>query len=352
MRITFVTSTLTSGGSERVMALLANSLCERGHHVEIIHLNQHIVFYPIRSQIEMSFAEDEAGTSILDKIKWLRKHVLKKKPDVVVAFMEAVYCVTLLALLGVHIPIISSERIDPRRSPWKRNLLRRMFLPLTDWLVVQTEAIKSFYPRFIQRKTSIIYNPITEDVFSLVTEKKENRIISVGKLDYQKNQKILIQAFAKIANQFTDWQLVIYGEGPLRNELENLISNLNLQGRTILPGRTDHILDEMNKSKMFVFSSDFEGFSNALMEAVCVGLPVVTTNVSGVSELIENGETGFVVPCRDVDAFANAMKVLLNDENLMTKMGNENKKKATMFELNQIVGQWEGLINKVVTDYC
>lgn len=352
MKVCFVTSTLTSGGSERVMSLLANKFVEKGLCVEIINLNKHIVFYPLHEEVRLSFAEDEVGTSIWNKIVWLRRHISFTRPDVVIPFMEAVYCFTLLSLLGVHVPVISSERIDPRKSPWFRNIIRRVFLPLTDWLVVQTKDIKSFYPSFIRRKTSIIYNPISGKVFSLAPVEKKNRIISIGKLDYQKNQKILIQAFAKLAPLYSDYQLLIYGEGPLRDNLQHLIDDLQLKDRVLLPGRSDKVLEEMNQSKMFVFSSDFEGLSNALIEAVCVGLPIVTTRVSGVSELIENGKTGFVVPCRDVDAFADAMRVLLDDENLMKKMGNENKKKVAMFDLNNIAGQWEDLINKVVFDYC
>lgn len=207
MDILFVTATLTSGGSERVMSLLANQLAERGHRVEIVNLNKHIVFYPIHKDVHLSFAEEEVGCSIIKKIGWLRKYVKARKPDVVVPFMEAVYCVTLLALIGVHVPVISSERIDPRHSPRVRNILRKIFLPLTTHLVVQTKDIKAFYPKFIQKKTSIIYNPVSETVFHLQDEPKENVIISVGKLDGQKNQKMLINAFASIAETFLsgDW---------------------------------------------------------------------------------------------------------------------------------------------------
>ena len=322
MQICFVTSTLTSGGSERVMSLLANQLAKRGHKVEIVNLNQHIVFYPIDEHIKLSFAEDEIGGSILKKILWLRKHVKVEKPDVVVPFMEAVYCVTLLALIGLKVPVISSERIDPRYSPHLRNILRRIFLPLTTHLVVQTEDIKAFYPKFIQKKSSIIYNPISETVFHLQEEPKQDVIINVGKLDEQKNQQLLIRAFARIADEFPEWKLVIYGEGPERRALEKLIASLNendsylntkvteelmvngeglmvngdwlmvngerlmvnddrlkISSRILLPGRSEKVIEEMNRAKVFAFSSDYEGMSNAIMEAVCVGLPIVTTNV-------------------------------------------------------------------------
>ena len=353
MDILFVTATLTSGGSERVMSLLANQLAERGHRVEIVNLNKHIVFYPIHKDVHLSFAEEEVGSSIVRKIGWLRKYVKTKKPDVVIPFMEAVYCVTLLALIGVHIPVISSERIDPRHSPRLRNILRKIFLPLTTHLVVQTKDIKAFYPQFIQKKTSIIYNPVSETVFHLQEEPKENVIISVGKLDGQKNQKLLINAFASIAEDFPDWKLVIYGEGRERDSLESLVSGFRFQvsSRIKLPGRCETVIEEMNKAKVFAFSSDFEGMSNAILEAVCVGLPVVTTNVSGAAELVKNGEGGFVVPIRDEKALAEALRKILQDENLREKMMHTNKARAKEFKQDMIVNQWEELIKKIVDNY-
>ena len=344
MKICFVTATLTSGGSERVMSLVANQLAKRGHDVEIVNLNKHIVFYPIHEGIHLTFAEDEVGSSIVNKILWLRKRVKVEKPDVVIPFMEAVYCVTLLALIGVEVPVISSERIDPRKSPFVRNILRRIFLPLTTHLVVQTKDIKAFYPEFIQKKTSIIYNPVSETVFHLQDEPKENVIISVGKLDGQKNQKLLINAFARIADKFPEWKLVIYGEGPERNALESLVERLKIKDKISLPGRCETVIEEMNKAKVFAFSSDFEGMSNAILEAVCVGLPVVTTNVSGAAELVKDGEGGFVVPIRNGKALADALRTILLDEKLREKMAQENKARAKEFKLDMIVDQWESLI--------
>ena len=349
MKIVFVTATLTSGGSERVTSLVANQLAERGHQVEIVNLNKHIVFYPIHQQVKLSFAEDIVGSSIISKILWLRKHVKEEKPDVVIPFMEAVYCVTLLALIGIKVPIISSERIDPRKSPFIRNILRRIFLPLTTHLVVQTQDIKAFYPKFIQKKTSIIYNPVSETVFQLQEKPKDNVIISVGKLDGQKNQKLLINAFASISKDFPDWRLVIYGEGRERDSLERMIKDprFKIQDKVSLPGRCETVIEKMNKAKVFAFSSDFEGMSNAILEAVCVGLPVVTTNVSGAAELVKDGEGGFVVPIRDGKALADALRTILLDEQLREKMARENKARAKEFKLDMIVDQWESLILQI-----
>ncbi len=353
MNICFITATLTSGGSERVMSILANELSKKGHHVSIICINKHIVFYPISNDVEVVFAEDEiGGNSLIRKILWLRNYVKGVSPDVVIPFMEAVYCFTLLSLVGMHVPIISSERIDPRKSPFIRNILRRIFLPLTTHLVVQTQDIKNFYPSFIRKKTSIIYNPVSDEVFSKGSnDRLINRIINVGKLDAQKNQTMLIKAYAKVAPLFPDLQLVIYGEGPLRAELESLVSSFKLQDRVQLPGRTEHVIDEMRKSKIFCFSSDYEGMSNALLEAICVGLPVITTNVSGASELVQNGVNGFIVDVRNEEQMVYAMNILLSDADLMTRFSSVNRSQASKYSIDTIVNQWEHLITEVINQY-
>ena len=181
MKITFVTSTLTSGGSERVMSILANELSDRGHDVSIILLRAPKVFYPINDSVKLYFAQD-FSKNMMGKALWLRKHIQKERPDVVIPFMTSVYCMTIFALLGVNVPIISSERIDPRFSNRIIKITRWAFLRFTTHLVVQTQAIKAYYSQSIQQRTTIIPNPITEKVFEKPTDiNKKHRIISVGR---------------------------------------------------------------------------------------------------------------------------------------------------------------------------
>lgn len=352
MKLSIVTATLTSGGSERVISLLANAFYAKGYEVSIVCLNKHIVYYPLDPNIKVLFAEDEVKSeSVIKKMGWLRNYVKTSSPDVVVPFMEAVYCVTLLALVGVRVPVISSERIDPRRSPFFRNILRRLFLPLTTHLVVQTQDIKNFYPGFIKKNTTVIYNPVTEKVFSLPQVEKKNSIISVGRLYQQKNQRMLINAFSMIVNDFKDYQLVIYGEGPLREELEKQVRDMNLEGRVLLPGVTEDVAGKLNESKLFCLSSDYEGMSNALIEAICVGLPIISTNVSGAEELIDSGKNGEVVEIGDTNALADAMRSLLSNEEKMAEYGQNNKRLAPKFNTASIVEQWEKTINDVINKF-
>ena len=227
MKITFVTSTLHSGGSERVMALLANSLSERGYDVEIICINKHIVFYPIQENVRISFAEDEVGASYLKKTRWLRNHIKTEKPDVVIAFMLEVYCMTLFALIDVDIPVISSERIDPHFFGKAKGFMRWALLRRTTHLVVQTQQIKSFYSKALQKRTTIIPNPVTDKVFDIQPVEKLERLIAVGRLAYQKNYPMMFEAFKRLMDEFPSHSLVIYGDGPRRQSLQLIIEIYN-----------------------------------------------------------------------------------------------------------------------------
>lgn len=352
MNIVFVLASLGSGGAERVVSLLANKMVERGHQVEIICLKFNDVYYQTDSRVKVTLAMQQTQNR-LTEVFWLRKYLKKQNPDVVIPFTEGVYCFTILSLLGTGIPIIASERLDPVAMSKIRKMLKRLLLPYADWLVVQTQSIKEYFPKSIQKKTSIIYNPVNDSVFNLPSlqgraGERLNRIISVGRLYPQKNQAMMIRAFAKVADEFPDWQLIIFGEGPLRESLELIVDSLELQDRVLLPGRTEYVIEELRKSKIFCMSSDYEGMSNSMIEAICVGLPIVTTDVSGVKELVENGKNGVVVPCGDVDKLGKTFSELMSNERLMEEYSRNNYSKKELFRIDTIVNQWEQLLNEII----
>ena len=373
MKITFVTSTLTSGGAERVISLLANNFAQRGYEVEMIALTSISPdYYSLNPKVKFIHADKVSKGGLLGELWWFRKHIKKEQPDVVIAFMEAVYEFVLFALLGTKVPVISSERKDPATLGPLRKFLRWMLLPTATAHVVQTQQIKQYYNQRIQKKTHIIYNPVNEKVFEApldppsmgscdnddensgfrIKDERLNRIISVGRLYPQKNQKMMIEAFAKIAPKFPEWTLVIYGEGPERDFLESLVSSFKIQvsSRISLPGRCETVIEEVAKSKVFCLSSDYEGMSNAMIEALCVGIPVISTKVSGTDELIRNGENGLLVNIGDTEGLAQAFEKLLSNQELREKIGKEGQKLATQFKTDTIVDQWEELIKKVKSE--
>ena len=373
MKLSFVTANLGSGGAERVTSLLANQFCQKGYDVEIIFFRDRLIFYELDSRIKVVVIEEECHSNAMwRKVLWLRSYVKKTRPNVVIPFRVSVYCTTILSLLGVSVPIVASERIDPRIPDSYWTLLRKLLLPFVSHLVVQTNYIKSYYPKFIQKKTTVIPNPVRDEVFKSpdglhvqcanaassvqssntpmegMGQEKQNRIISVGRLYPQKNQEMMIRAFAKVADDFPDWQLVIYGEGPLRESLELIVDSLEMEDRVLLPGRTEHVIEELRKSKIFCMSSDYEGMSNSMIEAICVGLPVISTKVSGTEEMIIDDKNGFLVEKDDEEKMARCFQFTIGSEELREQFSIYNKGLATRFKAESIVNQWESLFNKIV----
>ena len=348
MKVLFVSSTLTSGGSERVISLLANHFASKDNEVEIVCLREPIVFYPIDKAVKITFAEKELKRkSLIEKVFWLRHHVKETKPDVVVSFMILVYLTTLLALLGVNVPIITSERNDPASFSWWKRVLRWLLLPTTTCHVVQTQRIKSYYSKYIQNKTVVIGNPVTNKVFSVQPEEKQDVIINVARLFPQKNQEMLIKAFSRIKDEIPTYNLKIFGEGPLREKLTKLIADEGVGDRVLLLGRSQQVIEEMNRSSFFVLSSNHEGLSNAMIEAICIGLPVISTNVSGTEELLEDGVNGLITDVGNEKQMSDAILKLARDNRLRLSMSKENVKKATSFKESSILKRWTDLVEKV-----
>lgn len=353
MKIIFLLASLGSGGAERVVSLLADKMSDDGHEVQVICLKVNEVYYQLHEKVKVVMAMEKSWNRFTE-LFWLRRYLKREKPNVVIPFTEGVYCFTIASLLGTGIPVIASERLDPSAMSLPRKILKRLLLPYADRLVVQTQTIKDYFPKKIQEKTSVIYNPVNDEVFkdsetgiTNPLELKSNRIISVARLFPQKNQEMMIRAFAKVANVFPEWQLVIFGEGPLRNRLQLLIDSLQLTDRILLPGRTEHVIEELQKSKIFCLSSDYEGMSNSMIEAICVGLPIISTMVSGTDELIKDGENGLLVEIGNEGKLENCMTKLMSSSDMRNNMAARNHNFAVLFKIENIVDQWMEIIENV-----
>lgn len=349
MRIIFITDTLASGGAERVISVLANNLSMQYDEVEIVCLRKHLVFYDIQPKVKIVFAEDYSNGWV-NKILWLRNYI--KKDDVVISFMIRVYCVTLLSLLGLKRNIITSERNDPKAVGIKWKIIRSILLPTTTKHVVQTEKIKSYFPSFLQKRISIIYNPIN---LNQCGEKDWNAkrvsVLAMARLDKQKNYPMMIKAFLKFHEKYPHFILDIWGNrghDEQLSEVKQMIADNNASAFIKLNGRCNDVAKEYEKAYMFLLTSNFEGFSNSLMEAVCSGVPTISTKVSGATDLLEDGINGFLIDINRDDQLYNAMVTLAEDPKLASNMAKEGKKARCKFEEAKIVSEWSSLINTLL----
>jgi glycosyltransferase involved in cell wall biosynthesis len=237
---------------------------------------------------------------------------------------------------------IMSERNDPSRKPAKEYSDAKKCYSKADFVVFQSKHVQNLFSKEIQAKSTIIRNPVGVPCFA--DPFPANRIVTVGRYATQKNHKLLIQSFYIFHQTHTTYTLHLYGDGPLRNELQMLIEDLHLQNDVFLEGFKENIHEEISNAKMIVLSSDFEGMSNALMEAMMMGIPCISTSCTGSNELLNNEETGLLVPVGDKEALASAMCRMADDDELRNRLRDHAQLQSIEFEKEKIVLAWERIL--------
>lgn len=350
MNIAFYTKCLSRGGAERVTVSVCDYLSKTDDNIFIINQIKGNKEYSCPTDVERIILEKRSH-NYFAIVKHLRKVLKSKKIDVLIVMGVSNCIYAIPASYNLKTKVIVSERNDPNHFYGKPivKYLSRFLMKKADGFVFQTRNARDFYD-FDVDKTAIIYNPITlpPTVKKEITNHRKE-IVNVGRLVRQKNQKCLIKAFSIIQKRHKDYTLAIYGEGGLHNELEDYINKLGLQKNVNLKGNTKNVLDEIKDAALFVLSSDFEGMPNALIEAMVLGLPVISTDcpIGGPSELIENEVNGILVPVADVDALAGAMDLVINDYVNASRMGENAKKIYEKLQIESIGAQWAAFILKV-----
>lgn len=349
-----VCGTLTAGGAERVLSVLSQYLLNYFSKVEIILWRKAPQFYQIDERICVITIPDlTQSKNIVTHCYWFRKYVKQLNPYGVVSFLAPFNILTIMSLWGCHIPVLIADRNDPRYDcpnifwRWLRDTLYRY----ADRLCVQTQANKEYFAECIRVKTDIIYNPafLNRDLIGLALKSsKQNTIVSVGRLIGQKNFFLLLEAFAEVCTVFPEYRLIIYGEGILRKELEDKIEQLNLVGKVDLPGNQKNIHELLLSADLFVMSSDFEGMPNALIEAMCLGLPCISTKVSGAVDLIQDKVNGYLVNRGDCNALITAMSELIIHKEKKHMIAEQAARIVEILNIDIVVKQWLEFINKGV----
>lgn len=343
------------GGAEKSMIMTANGLQAQGKKVSIISFNDDNLVYEIDENIDLYFIKDIKGKKIkviYNRYIQLKKQFEKINPDIVISFWFQPAILSVILSRFFKFVTIYSERGDPGDSEYTGllGILRNYFIKKIDGLVFQTNAALNYFPENIRKKSVVINNPvyIKYNDYELPA-KRNNIIVNIGRLHKQKNQKLLIDSFSKIATEFPDVNVHIYGEGELEEELKMYIKEIELDNRIFLMGTTDNIYEEIKDSRMFVLSSDYEGMPNALMEAMALGLPVITTDYRpySASELISNGQNGLVVELNS-ESLANGLKHMLSDNKKANKMGMKAKEICNTHSYLKTIEKWEDYINIII----
>lgn len=353
-RFVFFDATLLQGGAERVISLLSKEMAENGLSVKILVYKDVPPFYTIDPRVELVYVCRETGTeNILKNLLWMRRFY-RHYADVVISFLAPYNILTLLATMGGRQTVIVADRNDPRFVPSKTPVrkLRDFLYRFADGVIVQTKHNQAYFSEAVQRKSRVIYNPVDmqEKAGLALRTPKEKTIVSVGRLLPQKNQQMLLDAFGSIAEEFPGYKLVIYGDGSSREELEAKVQQMGLADRVSFPGSFQDIHERIACSELFVMSSNYEGMPNALIEAMCLGLPVISTKVSGATDLIYHGENGLLVDVGDTAGLAHAMQMLLKDENMRESFGRNATGLNDTLKIDDITRQWLKAVEEYSAD--
>ena len=353
MKVTLFIGSLYGGGAERVTCNLASYLVQQGHQAEILTMSETKNAYELDGRVSVKTLlslEERKNTAINTLIRLPRflRYLKTTDTDTYIIMLPKTTIMFLMFRWLTKAKVIAAERVDPASYPKCIAKLLKKYAKRADGWVFQTADAQKWYVDSIKACRSTVIPNAINPIFIRSQYMGERRkvIAGAGRLDSQKNFGMLIRAFAKIAPEFPEYNLTIYGKGEMDAKLKKLVASLGLKERVTFPGNIQNIADEMEKNAMFVLSSNFEGMPNALMEAMALGLPCISTDCpcGGPRYLIQDGMNGLLVPVADADKMAEAMRKVLSDSNLAENIGKEAMKIAKDLAPEKIYGQWEKFI--------
>ena len=315
----FVVPSLSDGGAERVVSVLSSELSKRVEKVCVLIYWDTEQNYPVSSNVKIinlsggnKRSYDQMKTS--ERLKKMRSIIKREQPEIVIPFLPHVCLQMGIATIGLNCNVIQTVRNNPKTSPPEANRrkIRDLQIFMSKCTIVQNEEQLNYFPKNWRNKIHILPNPINESF--LKTEYKGSgsfKAVSVGRLIEQKNFPLLIDAFSEFVRKHPDATLSIYGDGALKNVLHEQIVKNGMSDNIFLKGRSDNLPEILASSSVFIMSSDFEGMPNSLMEAMAVGIPVISTDCpTGPKELIGNNERGYLIEIGNQEVLRKAIETV------------------------------------------
>ncbi len=360
LNICLVIAGLGAGGAERVLSWLARNYGSSGAKVTILSFDggETEVYHDfppgirlVRLNIPTTRRAGQFLPPAIRRTLSLRRAIAETKPDVVISFLRKVNTMTLAAMLGQKARVIISERNNPRMQPahWLWRGASALLYSRAHAIICQTRASEICIPRYHRPRVRVIPNPVVPIGTRPKPEGMPIRIAAVGRLERQKGFDLLIDAYAEVAAEFPNCVLNIWGEGPLRRELEAQVHARNIEDRVVFRGLSSRPGGWIEEADMFVLSSRFEGFPNVLSEAMAAGLPVIATRCDfGPAELIRDGENGLLVEPESPRALARALQLLLANPDLRRQLSAAAPEVKERFAPAGVWAQWQAVVEEAL----
>ena len=355
MKILFLNTNIGYGGASKIMVWLANKLAIEGNEVTLLTYRDGREFQSLEKDVKHVHIQLETlsgqGKGLFHTIKVLHNYLKKESFNWAIAFLSPSHLRLALACKGTQTKILFSHRGDPyhQSKKIKSIILGRIVFwafKQADYYVFQTEKAKAFYSKKIQNKSVVIANPVVPLQRTVAREGHiEKHIVNVSRLDiHQKRQDVLIKAFIMIADRYPNYTLDLYGDGEDERTLRELAHN-NSQIRFM--GKTANVVEAIQNATMFVLSSDFEGIPNALIEAMSLGVPCISTDCSpgGAAMLIQNKENGLLVPCCNPQLLSEAMAFFIDNPKQCEAMGKKGIEINEKYNESRIKAAWIQTLN-------
>ena len=274
----------------------------------------------------------------------------KHNIDTIVTFKENPLCIALLAKLFKGVRHLHSERDDPYNRDTISSRFKMWLYRFCDKLVFQTVGARDFFPENVRLRSSVIPNPVVVPEEQWRLDKSKKIIVCVGRLNVRyKRQDLLINAFSKFIEHHPDWLLMFVGDGKDMNHLKKLAKDLGVDKQVIFEGKVNNVKDYLLQSRIYVLSSDTEGMPNALMEAMALGMPVITTDCSpgGGRYLVNNLVNGILVSKGNMEEIYEALMKISSMGDDVMKMACQARLDMTKLNPSIVSSQWINLINEL-----
>lgn len=343
-RIAIIAHGLSNGGAERVACILANYFAKEGYEVLFIAAYSPECEYKLESEIKYVYIDVSKHNKyirLISRSKKIDNEISNFQSDIVISFIinEAI-----ITNLKGKIPIIYSLRIDP--ADVTRRMINRILCKVSygraKQIVFQTKDAKAFFDEKIRKKGVVIGNPLISNLPYWDEDNHDNTVITACRLTTQKNLKMLITAFSRFHKKYPDYSLKIYGKGPLEQSLKDFSKSIGIEQNVQFPGYSKEIHKIMSKSAIFALTSDFEGLSNSMLEALAIGVPTICTDCppGGAAEYIQDGKNGMLIPVGDIDKLFERLCLMAENKELCKRMSEQSIKIRNVLKEDIILKQW------------
>lgn len=360
MNICVVHSSLGKGGAEHTIVNLANHWsADCGDQVSVVLTGPETCCYPLTPAAKVyALHENRASKNVFDLLghtvvvaKKLRAVLDEIQPDIILSFSGRKLLICKAAVLGKRIKVVGTERTNPRAlmgSSFNRFLIY-FVSGLCNGFIFQTSGARLCYPTAMQKKSVVIPNGV--ELPQLTAAPGGNSICSAGRLIDGKRQDVLLKAFGAVYRQIPNVRLTIYGEGPRREDLENLAAELGIEQQVCFAGFKANLFTEIQKHDLFICCSEYAGWENTLAEALSCGLPCISSDHEfGARDMIQDGENGVLVPVGDVKKLAAAMIDLLENKEKRKRLGAQARKSMEQFEYSVVARRYRDYLEKVMSE--